>query len=917
MLSASSQPDRQPDDPFEQAFGASETSSIHFLKTSDVADAFERVRACHLAGKIPDEALPYLKRCCDLVKARFADDLKTFLTAVSSLALDESRSATSKWEGVKAMAALHGKGIDADGVVRSLLTVCRNDTEGRLAVRMFDLFSLVRDINSHRIYVQTIATVKRENLLAGSDPAMVSEVMLALAARMLKQEWKQKHIQACVRALHSDHSSTVGIEARLAVLDRFPAEQRKPRSFIRQLELITSAESHFAQSPELLQHAPMLLSDAFRDPGVLVLDKLKSAHARDLLFRTMTAVSHSPAARPYYLAALSVGRKPHLVLANLERLDTLFDSGLAIEYCVLLAGKLNEKHLKISGMFDEAFGIGKSPIDLYKGIEAFLERSESRASVRSVTFIEILGRLTEKYAQSLTRAETLTKLCLCLHGTGLSVENRIKTMSELSETITELASQTDISDLLRAQGASFREDSRAFSRLYKPDNPPFSLDTTPYEAQQRIHDLINAIFDRAEDPHYGFWSSTYLFRHTPISRRCIFDEFAVGVNADLYVIPSADPRRFPGRGRIIERIDIDSIFNSAIAPEVWRDTVFPAYGKIEGNDHPGNLHAIDNLMRSRITELRACDGVAVPSNRFFDILGEPMTLLAWNHHFDASGAHQLSLVPSRAFNSFFDRLRIPYNPFSDTFPNAAEGDIADQPPTLKAIEQRAKEMGLGIGVINITSGSVFLGGFCNGLISDWQHNFRGEQKYYDAFNRLHKWHIGGNQGELKKLHALHERIFEVARGLLDVRDMFKFAIGRDARGDVERNNAYRHPRERNFDYSEVKHGGRMLHYFCEFREECRQAGVSQDAPVLVLAPMELGAPQPNSPLVLDGMLGFAFHQWGRPIEIEIEDGVPDANLIAWWNEYVDPLLSQSENHWIAPRLVARENYVELINYLRS
>lgn len=875
------------------------------------------MHACYLAGKIPDALLPHIRRGYELVKARFGDHLSTFFSAVSDLALDTERGAPAKWDGLKAMTSLHGKGIDADMVLNALFSFCRNDRDGKLAGRMFETIALIRDASGFRTFSQTLAWVRRAQLLPNISTTIRDEITLSLACRLLRQKWKHKHISNFVDALQSAHPSEEGNAVRLRVLDKYSGDSRRPRTLVKQLELIKTAESHFAAAPELLPRAGLLLSDAFRDPGVLALGKLKDAPARELLFRTMEAVANSPVALQYYLTALGVGRKAAPMLAHLERLDALLQTGLGTEYCVLISGKLNEKNLKLAEIFREAYGDSRSPVELYQAIEKFLIRAESRASTRPVCFIEIINRVSGALAPSLSRPETLSKLMLCLRGDGLSAEHSIRTMAELSEAITELASKTDISDMLRVRGESFQDDSRNFARRYKIDNPPFSLETTPHEVQVRFRNQITNVFSRSEDAHFGFGANTYVFRHTPIGRRCLFDEFAIGVNGDLYVIPSADPRRFPGRGRILENIDIDRVFNDAISPETWREVVFPAYGKLEGGIRPGNVHAIDNFMRARITMLRAEDGFGVPSNRFFDICGEPMTLLTSNHHFDASSVQEFVLAPSRSYDSFFDRLRIPYNPFTDAFPDASGGDIADQPPTIRAIDQRAKEMGLDIGVIQITSGSVFGGGFCNGRLSDWEKNYRGDAKYYDAFNHLHKWHIRGDKKTLLELHEFHDRVFEVARGLIDVRDIFKFAQGLDARGEVLRHPGYRHPHEKDFDHTEVRYGGRMLHLFCEFSEECRQAGISSEAPVLVLAPMAVSAPQPESPFVLDGTIGFAFHDWGRPFEIEIEDGVPGPNLVAWWNEFVDPYLAQSKNHWIAPRLVARETYGGLIEYLRG
>jgi hypothetical protein len=108
----------------------------------------------------------------------------------------------------------------------------------------------------------------------------------------------------------------------------------------------------------------------------------------------------------------------------------------------------------------------------------------------------------------------------------------------------------------------------------------------------------------------------------------------------------------------------------------------------------------------------------------------------------------------------------------------------------------------------------------------------------------------------------------------------------------------------------IKHGREKLKLLCEFSDEYRRVNRAGEAPVLVLAPMQYTAPHPESPLVLDGITGYGFHQWGTPFDLNIHDGQPSEELLQWWAQHVDPWLDTRDHFWYAPRLVARENYLK-------
>ena len=87
------------------------------------------------------------------------------------------------------------------------------------------------------------------------------------------------------------------------------------------------------------------------------------------------------------------------------------------------------------------------------------------------------------------------------------------------------------------------------------------------------------------------------------------------------------------------------------------------------------------------------------------------------------------------------------------------------------------------------------------------------------------------------------------------------------------------------------------------------------APVLVLAPINKYALEVGGPLVLDGLTGYVFSKWTKPFEINLNGINASDELIEFWSTYVDDWLGQEENFWHAPRLIARENAVDLIKKL--
>lgn len=558
---------------------------------------------------------------------------------------------------------------------------------------------------------------------------------------------------------------------------------------------------------------------------------------------------------------------------------------------------------------------------LYQGIDAFYLRQLPYAGTGSLTAILdlltsgfSLGRVgtTPISARTLIDPSTTRKFLLCLTGVGLRNEDAISSLQGLGKLIVQLTAHEDINMILDSSAWDIPSLQEDFASQYYTDNPPFSLARTPVHLQQKFTAEVWSVFQRAQDAHYGFWANTYEFRHTPVGRRCPYDEMTYGWNADRYLIPCSNPDAYPGRGRMIKGLDLTTIFDDLISDATWREGVLKPYGPLPNVLTPGNVHALDNLTRARIIHTRVFDAFAVPENTFFSFLGVPLTLVTWNHHFDATGADKLSLVPTAALGLLLSNYLVSLD--SDlTSSNLDYLDISDEPPTRAALTRAVKRLDLKVGIIDVTNPSNFTGGFCNGLpeMSAPLYSWESPKQIKDWFGRSHKWHIRENTERLTELWGAHDRIYEITSAYLNLRDVFKLACGLDARGYVKRYRTHSYdgtPWQENQHI--IRHGREKLKLFCEFSSEYLEVGRASQAPVLVLAPMKYMAPEPTSPIVLDGISGYGFHEWGKPFDLNIQNGEPSIELLEWWSKHVDPWLSSDSNFWYAPRLVARENYIE-------
>lgn len=521
------------------------------------------------------------------------------------------------------------------------------------------------------------------------------------------------------------------------------------------------------------------------------------------------------------------------------------------------------------------------------------------------------------------------KLILCLTGKGLSRPDMIMKGSEFQNLLMQLHAHHSMSKLNATIDTNQRRDllEKYVTKDFESDNPPFSISgkkAQPKAIRDKFRKEITEVLTNQEDMHYGFWANTYTMRHTPLSKQCLFDEFTYGCGADLKVIPSTDIDKFPGPGRVIQGLDLSTIFHlfdedpTSDGLDTWRKEYLSEYGPHSDYvHHLGNVHALDLLAHARTQSYRAGWSTAVPGNDFLSIEGEEMTLVESNHHFDASGPHWSLLVPSRAFNAFFDEHIIDYDPDSVEYPGKAHGLIAADPPTINNLRRTIKRMNLPVGIIDISNGSIVEAGLCNGAEFGSQpaHQWELECEHYrDNFGRFHKWNIKENEVILGKLWGLHKDINRVATTLHKVRDLFRISMGLDARGYTLR---YEPDQQASIFNSEPlleQNRRRLFNLFAAFTTEYREIGMKKEQyPNLVIAPMKKWAAPVSGPVVMDGKTGFIFHQWGAPFECEFENGMPSERMVHWWKDHIDPYLDEPENFWYAPRLVARENTLDLMS----
>jgi hypothetical protein len=669
--------------------------------------------------------------------------------------------------------------------------------------------------------------------------------------------------------------------------------------------------------------------DSYKKLDKNVLDLLDSSHLRSFIeiitnlekeedavnalniFKVMIKFSLNPTLNDFYTKVLQQLKEQVRTQDAISQIKANLDLGMPIELAFVYP-IFNNKLEFIKDVFYQEYGNDNKFNDFLKSVAAFAVRNfEFNNQTLYVTLEVAINNIHEIiFSSSSYNKEILAKLVLVLNAECLPENEGIYGLSQLILFLKELKAHYEISQLLHLENIGERQEiHNKIIFDFNGDNPPFSLETALYKDQIRFQSQIYEIFIRQEDPHYGFWSDTYNFRHTPVGSRCLFDEIITNVfNANLYIIPSKNIAKFPGRGRIVTDIDLSNLVGYDSNLDAWNKT-FVNYGHLVNSKTEFKLDLFNLLSSAQITHLRAFEAYSVPSNSAFTLEGVNLTLIIWNQHFDSNGAQILSLVPTVALKSFFKDKVIPFDLNYDDYRqiNNSNIDISSEPPTLRALKARCEQMNLPIGVINVTSGSCFFGGFCNGfeVASSPYHIWeRANNSFLDGFRHSHKYHVRTNNRILKELHNVHEKLYEITASLLNIRDSYKILYGLACRDHFE-----------NGDQTQIKYGKRVLNYFFEFYDNYSQLSKKDSAPVLVLAPINKAAFEVDGPIVLDGLTGYAFSEWSKPFEIFESNGQPSSEIIDFWSNYVDYWLDQEENLWHAPRLIARENAQELIRIL--
>lgn len=909
--------------------------------------AFSRLEQACRDELIPAEVIPLIRDAARQVITSAPSHIVTCLSAIAMLAEWPKSSAAEKWTGLRRLtdAAATQTATAQSLLLSTFYDACSSAEHPETINEAFRYAEQCTASNADQFVSCLLMHRSPLQIPPGEEGIRVAQTLPLLLTRCcLQQGWNSglgrisyRHpLPECLPADTSGNITLEGYLARETLLRQLLDSKTESSSSLRKinsaLRAIASGEKVASTLRVSGDERQTLLNSPHRKALLDALKHLQKSDQEELLKLYHRAATTHTALAPVLVDAITV-YSPGLVPGMLAKIDQFEKLNLGLPLSVLLCSTLKEPYERAKEVVFNHLESLDPLHEMLRALVVFSNRVERISPGSAVTALTSgLHRIApdqgERTFTLLAIDKAMHKLTLCLQGRGLPDSEAISSLEALSHFLSELESRTEIADILRLPADEQESAQTGFSRRFSGDNPPFSLnpDINPHteEMQTRFQNQVDALFIGREDPYFGFWANTYSMKHTPIGRRCSFDEFAMAVNGELSVLPANDINRFPGRGRILENIDIETIFNDSYSPQEWRD-LFEAYGPLKGATRSGNVHAIDNLPRARFTMLRAFDGTAVPSNRFFDLDGVPVTLICSNHHFDATGIHEMSLVPTEALDSFFNPVKVPYNPYEHQFPEAGQGDVSVNPPTLRAINARAREMKLPFGTIEVTSGSCFTGGFCNGPAvgsrgyHSWERHFieRRSSASFDAFGHVHKFHIKDQPRQLERLLQLHEQIYEITLGLLHTRNMYKFALGMDARGTIQRYRTHADEDTRSLRESGIMFGARTLKLFCEFTSEYRQMAQRERAPALIIAPMKDWAAEADTPLVLDGSTGYAFHSWGKPFELGIDDGQPSEETISWWMKHVDPYLAGWENKWSAPRLVARDNFKELMKEYAS
>jgi|GEM_PF-5496783 len=750
---------------------------------------------------------------------------------------------------------------------------------------------------------------------------------LELVERALKGHWRTNYLAAILDTFRSPSHTQEGYGRRIEIIG---TDSGKTKNLMRELRAVTDIE-FFCTSQDLTPQQVTFLLTSSQLPRIAQCISFCSPYQAAKQFVDLIT---SPSSRPITDQALEILINRLISSRNLDipaflhELQGAVSDGCSLDFaCATLAHQPQTLHLLDEIVVPLSETPSESAINrraLYEAVDAFFMRMWRRDNSLDVcTLSDIVEKIVTGFtdnsyetrtfgARTFVEPTSIQKLLLCLNGTGLDDHDALSSIADVKQLIINLAAHEDIDLMLSPATSDLVPLQMKFNNRYHADNPPFSLYQTTIEKKQKFSSEIWSIFIRAQDAHHGFWSNTYEFRRTPLGNRCPYDEMTLGWNAEAYLIPCTNINDYPGPGRVVQGVDTSTIFGSSLEDEVWMNEVLKPYGPLPDVTTQGNVHAIHNLTRARIVHTRAFEAFSVDDNPFFSFMDVPMTLLIWNHHFDATGVAQLSLVPSQALRLLLDQHLVSLDQNLSAEKVLYTG-LRIQPPTRRALARAAKQLRLHVGVIDVTNPSNFTGGLCNGpeVMSSPLHTWESGNDITDWFGHSHKWHIKNKATLLQDLFDAHRRLYEITTGYLNLRDIFKLGCGLDARGFSER---YHTPSYRGQAWEAnqymIQHGREKLKLLCEFSSEYRRIGRSAQAPVLVLAPMKYTAPQPESPLVLDGITGYGFHQWGDPFDLNIQDGQPSEELLDWWSQHVDPWLDARDHFWYAPRLVARENYLQ-------
>ena len=546
----------------------------------------------------------------------------------------------------------------------------------------------------------------------------------------------------------------------------------------------------------------------------------------------------------------------------------------------------------------------------------------------------------------------IDKLRACLTGRALSDDQRICSEKELERIIIDLAASTAIFEMVYEEDElALKQAGQRFASKYKVDSPPFP-ESIPIDEQVFFKRRVRSTFRRQFDPSFGYWSQTYLFQR-PQGEQCGFDDFALGVAKEVSVITTRNHDRFPGNGRMLTGFEIDRIFppdrrEQGDGFDAWRNETLKAYGPILNCEDEENFHALDHFKNARIIPLRGQHFITCSSS-FFEIEGEHMSFVNFSDTFDGAGVKMAMLVPTSVVDSFFEDCTIEHDGYKAG--DFAKKDITEFPPTVANMRTRCLELRTKVGLLDLSTGSIYEGGHCNAPepcshpYHEWEIEHTDVQ---DDFGHAHKF-FGHLQLEeagamtvsthfLKQLRWIDSRIAEIAHGYMNVFDIYRIAQGLDARGMTVRRLekgplSYEIDEEVGLaqsadDLSEVEESDvlssamyeqqlsgsrRMLELVCRFNHDKREGSLPVDrAPVLVFTPiLAWSRVSSTTPWILDAATGYVYSSDGDPFEfIPNKDGSPSKEMVSWWEQKVYPYLEKEQ--WSAPRLVDRQMCSDLI-----